>query len=89
MHRSRPVLALLAGGLLGHVLAAYISGGSGIAYFHHIAGFFLIAAVTALPILGLTRLVARSHLSRAMVIFALAQFLVGAWIAIQEWQKRA
>ena len=89
MLRSRLVVTLLIGGLLGHVIAAYVSGGSGIAYFHHIAGFFLIAAVTGLPILGLTRLLARAHMNRALLVFALVQFLIGAWIALQEWQKRS
>ena len=88
MLRSRLVMTLLIGGLLGHVIAAYLDG-RGIAYFHHIAGFFLIAAVTGLLILGLTRLLARAQMNRALVMFALVQFLVGAWIALEEWQKRS
>ena len=39
-------VALLVVGLLGHVLAARAMGGYRIAYVHHVAGFFIILAVT-------------------------------------------
>jgi hypothetical protein len=43
---------LVSVGLLGHLLAAHVMGGSAIAYEHHIFGFFLILFVTGTIIAG-------------------------------------
>jgi hypothetical protein len=76
---------LLAGGLLGHVIAAYLSGGARIAYIHHVLGFFLIAAVTGLPIALMTRLFWRRHADRAWLAFGLVQLALGLIIMVNEW----
>ena len=86
--QERPVwiiAVLLAGGLLGHVIAAYVSGGARIAYIHHVLGFFLIAAVTGLPIAILTRLFWRQHADRAWLGFGLVQLALGVLIMVNEW----
>ena len=44
--------ALFVVGLLGHVFAARAMGGYRIAYLHHVAGFFIILAVTG-PVIAL------------------------------------
>ena len=85
---NRPVVAgLLIGGLLGHVIAAQLNGGSRIAFLHHIGGFFLIAAITGLPIAGLTRWFWRSYANHAWLVFAFTQFVLGALVALGEWGK--
>ena len=85
--RSPVVAALLIGGLLGHVVAAYFNGGSRIAYLHHIGGFFLIAAITGVPIAILTRLFWRRHASRAWLTFGVIQFALGVLVMLGEWHK--
>jgi hypothetical protein len=70
------VAVLLLVGLAGHVLAARMIG-SGIAYRDHIAGFFVIAAVTGLPLLGLERLFWRGRRDVTLLIFAALQALFG------------
>jgi hypothetical protein len=69
--------ALLLVGLLGHVLAAGAMGGSRIAYIHHVAGFFIIAAVTGLLLLGLARLFWRGRHGVTLLAFAAVQALFG------------
>lgn len=81
------VAVLLAGGLLGHLVAAYLNGGSSIAYTHHILGFFFIAAVTGLPIAGVTWLFWRKQRNRALIILALIQLVLGVMVAMSEWRK--
>src|SRR5687768_5617460 len=86
--RTVPVVAaMLLGGLLGHVAAAQLMGGSGTAYFHHIGGFFLIAAITGLPIAGLTFLFWRRQRNRALLAFALIQLVLGILVMIGQLRK--
>ena len=67
------ITALLIGGLIGHVIAAWVNGIGGIAYFHHVVGFFFIAAITGLPIAALTFFVWPQHRNRAWVVFGVIQ----------------
>ncbi len=83
---SRPrrlglVAALLLAGLAGHLLAARLIG-SRVAYRDHIAGFFLIAFVTGLLLLGLERLLWRGRRDLTLLSFALVQALFGLVIYI-------
>jgi hypothetical protein len=59
------------------VLAARAMGGSRIAYFHHVLGFFIIATLTGLPLLGLARLFWRGRHRVTLVAFAAVQALLG------------
>jgi high-affinity Fe2+/Pb2+ permease len=70
------VSALLLSGLAGHLLAARLIG-SGVAYRHHIAGFFFIAVVTGLLLMGLERLLWRGRRDFTLLSFALVQALFG------------
>lgn len=77
---------LLLVGLLAHVLAARAMGGSRIAYVHHIFGFFIIAVLTGLPLLGLARLFWRGRHGVTLLAFAAVQALLGLavyWNQIQ------
>jgi high-affinity Fe2+/Pb2+ permease len=76
LRRLGLVAALLVAGLSGHLLAARMIG-SGHAYRDHISGYFLIAAVTGLLLLGLERLFWRGRRDRTLLIFALLQAVFG------------
>ena len=73
-------------GLLGHVLAARAMGGSRIAYVHHVLGFFLIAALTGLPLLGIARLFWRGRRGLTLLVFAAVQALLGLAVYINQLQ---
>ena len=77
---------LLLVGLLGHVLAARAMGGSRIAYLHHLGGFFLIAALTGLPLLGLARLFWRGRHRVTLLAFAAVQALLGLAVYANQIQ---
>ena len=79
---------LLLVGLLGHVLAARAMGGSRIAYVHHVLGFFLIAALTGLPLLGIARLFWRGRRGLTLLAFAAVQALLGLAVYINQLQHR-
>lgn len=70
------VAALLAIGLLGHLLPARLIG-SAIAYRDHIGGFLLIAAVTGLVLVALERFFWRGRRDVTLLIFASVQALFG------------
>jgi hypothetical protein len=70
------VAALLLVGLAGHLFAARLIG-SWVAYRDHIAGFFLIAAVTGLLLFGLGRLFWRGRGDLTLLSFAAVQALFG------------
>jgi uncharacterized membrane protein len=80
--------ALLLLGLLGHVLAARAMGGSRVAYVHHVLGFFIIAALTALPLLGLARLFWRGRHGVTLLAFAAVQALLGLAVYADQLQPR-
>lgn len=75
------VTVLLLLGLLGHLLAARLIG-SRTAYRDHIAGFFLIAAVTGLVLFGLGRLFWRGRGDLILMIFAVVQALFGLIVSL-------
>jgi hypothetical protein len=81
-------VALLLIGLLGHVLAARAMGGSRIAYSHHVLGFFIIAVLTGLPILGLARLFWRGRLGVTLLVFAAVQAILGLAVYANQIQPR-
>lgn len=87
--RSMSTIAggLLLVGLAGHVVAAWLNGGGPIAYVHHVAGFFLIAAVTGAVIAGLTWAFWRSRRREALLVFAAIQAILGVLVAIGEARK--
>ncbi|MFL5540632.1 MAG: hypothetical protein ACJ8J0_16700 [Longimicrobiaceae bacterium] len=78
--------ALLLLGLLGHLLAARAMGGSRVAYVHHVAGFFIIAALTGLPLLGLARLFWRGRRGVTLLAFAAVQALLGLMVYAGQLQ---
>lgn len=75
---------LLLLGLAGHLVAAWLNRGGTIAYLHHVAGFFLIAAVTGAVIAGLTWIFWRSRRAQALLVFALVQAVLGILVALGE-----
>jgi hypothetical protein len=81
------IIGLLLLGLGGHVVAAWLNGGGPIAYVHHVAGFFLIAAVTGAVIAGLTWIFWRSRRAQALLVFAAVQAVLGVLVAIGEARK--
>ena len=81
------IIGLLLLGLGGHVVAAWLNGGGQIAYVHHVAGFFLIAAVTGAVIAGLTWIFWRSRRAQALLVFAAVQAVLGVLVAIGEARK--
>lgn len=88
---SRPTLwlagLLLVVGLCGHLWAAHVTGGSRIAYTHHVLGFFLILAVTGGVIAGVARVLWRSRVEAPVVVIAVVQAALGAWIALEQVRK--
>jgi hypothetical protein len=79
--------ALLLVGLLGHVLAARAMGGSRIAYVHHVSGFFIIAVLTVLPLLGLRWLFWRRRHGVTLLAFAAVQALLGLAVYANQLQS--
>lgn len=69
--------ALLATGLLGHLLAANAEGGRGIHYRHHILGFVILSVVSAVLIAGLGRLFWRGRHDITLLIVGAMQTLFG------------
>jgi hypothetical protein len=75
---------LLAVGLLGHVYAAHVMGGSRVAYTHHILGFGLILVVTGGVIAGAGYYFWRSRWSLALLVIGAVQALLGVWVALAQ-----
>ena len=73
-------IALLVVGLLGHVLAARAMGGYRLAYTHHVAGFFIILAVTGGVIALLGWRFWRTRRDTMWVAIGAVQALFGALI---------
>lgn len=76
---------LIAVGLLGHLLAAQGSGGSTIAYQHHIFGFFLILAVSGALIAGLSWLFWRNRHDITLLIIGAIQALLGLVVYLDRF----
>jgi hypothetical protein len=77
-------VVLLVIGLLGHVLAARASGGSAIAYQHHILGFFLILLVTGVMIAGLGWFFWRSRRDVTAMAIAAVQAIFGVLVYLGQ-----
>lgn len=75
---------LLAIGLLGHVYAAHVMGGSRIAYTHHTLGFALILLVTGGIIVLLGRIFWRTRPYVTLIVIGLVQALLGLWIGFAQ-----
>ena len=75
-------VALLVLGLLGHVYAAHIIGGSRVAYTHHVLGFFLILVVTGAVIVGVGRRFWRSRPDVTLLAVGVVQLLLGVMVVI-------
>ncbi len=80
---AKLVAGLLVAGLLGHIVAAHLNGGSRIAYVHHILGFFLIAAITGLPVAAFVWF-RRQHRNGALIAFGLIQVAFGILVIVTE-----
>ena len=80
---------LLAVGLLGHVYAAHVMGGSRIAYTHHILGFALILVVTGGIIAGAGYYFWRSRWALALLVIGAVQALIGIWVALSQVRMAA
>jgi hypothetical protein len=86
MNRNRAWIGiLLMVGLFGHLVAAHLSGGSSIAYQHHILGFFLILALTGVVTLALARFFWRGKRDTTLLTIAAVQAVVGILIAFSEY----
>jgi hypothetical protein len=74
--------ALLVLGLLGHVYAAHLIGGSRMAYTHHVLGFFLILAVTGAIIVAVGRRFWRSRPDVTLLTVGVVQLLLGVMVVV-------
>lgn len=83
----RMVAALSIAALVDHIVAAQLNGGGRIAYVHHILGFFLIAAITALPAAAVAHFWPR-YRNRAWVVFGFIQLLLGIFVILTELRDR-
>lgn len=75
---------LLVLGLIGHLYAAYASGGSSVAYGHHVFGFFLILVVTGAIIAALGWRFWRSRPDITVLIVGVVQALFGLLVAVGD-----
>jgi hypothetical protein len=71
-------------GLLGHLFAARIMGGSSLAYTHHIFGFLLILVVTGAIIAGLGWRFWRGRHDITMLSIGAVQALFGIVVYILQ-----
>jgi hypothetical protein len=61
-------------------------GGSRIAYLHHVLGFFIIAALTGLPLLGLAWLFWRGRHGVTLLAFGAVQGVLGLAVYAEQLQ---
>ena len=82
LSRRQAIVAviLLVIGLMGHVLAARATGGSTIAYQHHIFGFFIILVMTGVIIAGLGWFFWKSRRDLTMLVIAAVQAIAGVLV---------
>ena len=73
---------LLAGGLLGHVLAAIAIGGTYIAYRDHIFGFIILTLVSGALLAGLGWRFWKGRHDITLLILGALQALIGVWVYI-------
>ncbi|HEV2641386.1 MAG TPA: hypothetical protein VGT98_01695 [Candidatus Elarobacter sp.] len=77
--------ALLALGLLGHLLAARAIGGSRQAYEHHVFGFVLILVVTGAVIVALGRWLWRDRPNITWIVVGAVQAVFGLIIYLDRF----
>jgi hypothetical protein len=77
---------LLGLGLLGHLYAAHATGGTRVAYAHHVLGFGLILLVTGGLIAGLGYRFWRSRSALTFLVIGLVQALLGLWVALEPFR---
>jgi hypothetical protein len=78
---------LLMLGLLGHVLAARAIGGSGLAYTHHIIGFFIGLVVFGAVAVALGWRFWRRRPDITLLVVGVAQALFGLVVYIQRFGR--
>jgi hypothetical protein len=76
---------LIVIGLLGHLFAARVIGGSYVAYRDHIFGFFLILLVTGALIAGLGWRFWKGRHDITLLIVGVVQALFGAVIYVERF----
>ncbi|HXM39140.1 MAG TPA: hypothetical protein VN908_10855 [Gemmatimonadales bacterium] len=79
-------VALLAVGLLGHLLAAHAIGGSPTAYGHHIFGFFLFLLVSGALVVGLGWRFWRGRHDITLLIIGALQALLGLVVYVERFR---
>lgn len=75
---------LLFLGFIAHLAAAHLNGGSGIAYQHHVLGFFAILAVTGVAIQLIARFLWRGRTDVTVLTIGAVQFLMGVVVVYLE-----
>ena len=71
---------LLAVGLLGHLMAANAEGGRALHYRHHIFGWFLLSAVSAILVAILGRFLWKGRHDITLLIVGAMQSVIGLLI---------
>jgi hypothetical protein len=79
-------IVLLALGLIGHLYAAQATGGSPVAYTHHVLGFFLILVVTGAIIAALGWRFWRSRRDITVLTVGAVQALFGLLVAVEQFR---
>ena len=79
-------IILLVLGLIGHLYAAHAIGGSGVAYTHHVFGFFLILVVTGTIIAALGWRFWRSRPDITVLTVGVVQALFGLLVAVEPFR---
>ncbi len=77
---------LLGVGLLGHLLAAYGTGGTAVDYRHHITGFFLLSLVSAPIVAGLGWRFWRGRHDITLLVLGVLQALLGLMIYLERFR---
>jgi predicted membrane channel-forming protein YqfA (hemolysin III family) len=78
-------LALVAAGLLGHLLAAHAIGGSSRAFRDHVFGFFLILVVTGTIVALLGRRFWRGRRDVTVLVVGVIQALFGVFVYVTRF----
>ena len=79
-------IVLLVLGLIGHLYAAHATGGSRVAYTHHVLGFFLILVVTGAIIAALGWRFWRSRPDITVLTVGAVQALFGLLVAVEPFR---
>jgi uncharacterized membrane protein HdeD (DUF308 family) len=79
-------IVFLVLGLIGHLYAAHATGGSAVAYTHHVFGFFLILVVTGALIALLGWRFWRSRPDITVLAVGVVQALFGLLVAVEPFR---